>query len=134
MRNPRAGRYTLSIRTRTEGTPEARAALLGLFSFRLVIFGYQSLKKDARQVREFASLAFRPGSDENPQSASLTALLKSQDDGAFQLSQGVGVALVAVERSTEGPPAGQRAAGAHLRVDAFELTFDPRLRNDDVTV
>ena len=115
------------------GTPEGRSALLDAFSFRLVIFGYQNPKKDPRQVREYASLAFRPTSDGAPQSVSLAAVLKSQDDGAFQLSQGVGVALV-VERSSQAPPALEPAAGAHLRVDAIELTFDPRPRNDDVTV
>ena len=133
VRNPRAGRYTLSIRTRTAGTPEAWSALLDAFSFRLMIFGYQNTKKDPRQVREFASLAFRPTGDGAPLSVSLAAALKSQDDGAFQLSQGVGVALI-VERRRPVPQALEPVAGAHLRVDSIELTFDPRPRNDDVTV
>jgi hypothetical protein len=133
VRNPRAGRYTLSIRTRTAGPPDGLSALLDAFTFRLVIFGYKDPKKDPWQTREYASLPFRPTLDGRPQTVSLTAALKSQDDGAFQLSQGVGVALV-VERTNQAPSALPPAAGAHLRVDAIELTFDPRPRNDDVTV
>jgi hypothetical protein len=133
VRNPRAGRYTLSIRARTAGTPEGIAVLLDAFSFRLVVFGYKNLKKDPQQVREFASLAFRPGADGTPQSVSLAAVLKSQDDGAFQLSQGVGVAVVA-DRNHAGPVPLEPTAGAYLRIDALELSFDPRPRNDDVTV
>jgi hypothetical protein len=133
VRNPRAGRYTLSIRTRTAGIPEGLAALLDAFSFRLVIFGYKDTKKDPRQVREFASIAFRPTPDGEPREVSLAADLKSQDDGAFQLSQGVGVAVV-VERINSGPGAPETAAGAFLRIDSVGLTFDPRPRKDDVTV
>ena len=133
VRNPCAGRYTLSVRTRAAGTPEGRSALLDAFSFRLVIFGYQSPKKDPRQVREFASLAFRPTIDGALLSVSLAADLKSQDDGAFQLSQGVGVALV-VERNSHGARGTRAGRGAYLRIEAMELTFDPRPRNDDVTV
>ena len=103
------------------------------FSFRLVIFGYSNPKKDPHQVREYASLAFRPTTDGAPQRVSLNAVLKSQDDGAFQLSQGVGVALV-VERSSPGGLVLDPSAAAHLRVHAMELTFDARPRDDDVTV
>jgi hypothetical protein len=135
VRNPRAGRFTLSVRARAVGTPEGRARLRKAFAFRLVLFGFRDLKKDPRQVREFASLAFTPTAEEEEaaQEVSLTAVLKSQDEGAFQLSQGVGVALVA-DRITAGPLALDPSDSACLRVESFELSFDPRPRHDDVTV
>jgi hypothetical protein len=133
VRNPRAGRYTLTVRTRVDGSPEGVAALLDGFTFRLVVFGYQSVKKDPRQRREFAVQAFRPAADGTAQDVTLSAVLKSQDDGAFQLSQGVGVAVVA-ERVGGAPLVPEARAGAYLRIDAAVLNFDPRPRNDDVTV
>jgi hypothetical protein len=133
VRNPRAGRYTLTVRARADGTPEGLATLLEAFSFRLVIFGYEDLKKDARQVREFASRTFQPTTDRSSQSVTLVSVLKSQDDRAFQLSQGVGVAVIAA-RSTPGPLALRPTAEAYLHIDSIDLTFDPRPRNDDVTV
>jgi hypothetical protein len=133
VRNPRAGRYTLTVRTRVDGSAEGIAALLGAFTFRLVIFGYQSVKKDPRQRREFATLAFRPAEDGTAQDVTLSIVLKSQDDGAFQLSQGVGVAVVA-ERTGGAPLVPEAEAGAYLRIDSAVLAFDPRPRNDDVTV
>jgi hypothetical protein len=133
VRHPMAGRYTLSVRTRATGTGEGRAILLDAFSFRLVLFGYRDLKKDPRQVREFASLPFRPADDGSPSAFSVVTTLKSQDGGAFQLSQGVGVAVV-VERRAPGALELAPTAEASLQIDAVELAFDPRPRNDDVTV
>jgi hypothetical protein len=133
VRHPMAGRYRLSVAARVTGTPDGLAAYLQGFSFRLVLFGYRDLKKDARQVREFASLPLHLTDDGPAQTFSLSAVLKSQDEGAFQLSKGVGVALV-VERSTPGPLALAPAAEAFLQIDGVELSFDPRPRNDDVTV
>jgi hypothetical protein len=133
VRNPRAGRYTLTVRTRVDGSAGGIAALLEGFTFRLVIFGYQNVKKDPRQRREFAAQTFRPAVDEAAHNVTLSAVLKSQDDGAFQLSQGVGVAVIA-ERIGGASLIPEPAAGAYVRVDSAVLTFDPRPRNDDVTV
>ena len=131
VRNPRAGRYVLTAQTSLAGTPEGIAELLDAFSFRLVLFGYEDLKKDPRRVREFASLAFQPARDRVTASFSLTATLKSQDEGAFQLSKGVGIALI-VEKGFTGTL--ELRTEAFLRVHSLDLTFDPRPRNDEVVV
>jgi hypothetical protein len=133
VRNPRAGRYILTVRSRVAGSPEGIKALLDSFSFRLVILGYANPRKDPRQGREFASVAFRPDRDRAAGEISLSAILKSQDDGAFQLSQGVGIAIV-VERTGKNPLVPKPSAAAYLCIDSLGLTFDPRPRNDDVTV
>jgi hypothetical protein len=45
----------------------------------------------------------------------------------------VGVAVVA-ERAGGEPLVPDAAAEAYLRIESMTLTFDPRPRNDDVTV
>jgi hypothetical protein len=133
VRNPRAGRYTLSVRTRAVGSAAGIAALQQAFTFRLVIFGYSNTKKDARQGRPFAAQTFRPAEDGIPRDVSFSVVLKSQDEGAFQLSQGVGVAVVAERTGGESLVPDATAEGA-VCIDSVLLTFDPRPRNDDVTV
>jgi hypothetical protein len=133
IRNPRAGRYTLSVRSRTVGSPAGIAAYLEAFSFRLVILGYQNPKKDPREAREFASTPFVPAADGAPREFTLAVALKSQDENAYQLSQGVAVAVV-VERRGPLPLAPDPSSRAHLCIEGVTVTFDPRPRNDDVTV
>ena len=109
---------------------ELRDLLLAHFACRLVIFGFADIKKDPRRIREYASAAFRPqfGAAET---FTLATVLRSQDGGAMQLSQGVGIAIV-VEKT--GPETLVPSADAFLRIDGVELLFDPRPRNDEVVV
>jgi hypothetical protein len=118
-----------------------------------VIFGYSSLGKDPTPGKtiEFASASFRPRfSDKGDlrsavsagsgaprrtraadQSFTVSARLRSQDDGARELSKGVGVAVVVepVAVSAQFSP-----TEAFLRIHRVEIAFDPRPRNDDVVV
>ena len=133
MRNPRAGRFTLSVRARGGGhSPEAfHDLLLAHFACRLVIFGFADIKKDPRRIREYASSTFRPPFAAEAETFTLATVLRSQDGGAMQLSQGVGIAIV-LEKMTPG--ALLPSADAFLRIDGVELLFDPRPRNDEVVV
>src|SRR5262249_14862644 len=104
LRNPRAGKYTLSVHACGGGTLEVyRDVFLKNFTCKLVVFGYNDLSKDPRAVREFASVAFQPPFADAKagkyEKFELTAVLKSQDDGAFHLSKGVGVAIL-VEKTS----------------------------------
>jgi hypothetical protein len=91
-------------------------------------------------VREFGSVDFQPPYADARTGKyarfELRTVLRSQDGGAFQLSKGVGVAVV-VEKTSDQEIA---LAGADtrpqgfIRIDDVELTFVPRPRNDDVTV
>jgi hypothetical protein len=102
-----------------------------------VLFGYTDLTKDARKrVREYASVALRPGPAERPggyERAALTYSLRSQDGGANEIEMGVGIAVV-VEKTSPGALALPAGARAFLRVDDVAVSFVPRPRNDDVTV
>ena len=113
VRNPRAGKFTLSVQARGGGrSPEAfRDLLLSHFTCRLVIFGFADIKKDPRRIREYASSEFRPSfvgeAEGKAETFTLTTVLRSQDGGAMQLSQGVGIAIVLEKRT----PGGAHAVG-----------------------
>jgi hypothetical protein len=140
VRNPRAGRYLMTVRAGGGGTSAGafRDLFLKHFACRMVLYGFLEMTKDPNKVREFASVAIVPefaagGSPKVRRSPpfSLTAVLKGQDDSARQINMGVGVALV-VERTTPGTL--EIAEEVYLRIDEVELLFNPRPRNDEVTV
>jgi hypothetical protein len=139
IRNPRAGKYVFTVHACGGGNSaeEYRSVFLKNFTCRLVIFGYSDLHKDPRKVREFASVAFTPPFAEagggKYEKFELTAVLKSQDDNAFQLSRGVGVAVV-VEKTSPGELELATGQQTFIRVDDAELRFIARPRNDEVQV
>ena len=142
VRNPRAGRYTLTVQADGGGRSAAyfRDVFLKHFACRLVVYGFADASKNPLKVREFASQPFQPrfaaGAKPLFEKFTLNTILKSQDDGAFHLSRGVGVAVV-VEKLTPGPLELGPAAGPHqafLRVGGLALEFNARPRNDDVQV
>ena len=142
VRNPRAGRYTLSVHACGGGRSAEyfREAFLKHFTCRLVVYGFADAAKNPLQVREFASQPFQPRFAAGIKSAyekfTLNTVLKSQDDGAFHLSRGVGVAVV-VERITPGDLQLTAMTGPHqafLRIADVALEFSARPRNDDVQV
>ena len=143
VRNPRAGRYRFTVfaAAMADSVETFREYFAGCFRCRMILFGYADLAKDPRRVREFAALEFEPGLLA-PKEASgftrfeLTATLKSQDDGAFQLSRGVGVAVMLQCKSEKPwlPPADGRERSLHLCIDRVEFEFDARRRNDDVMI
>jgi hypothetical protein len=139
VRNPRAGRYTFSAHASGGAVSEEvyRNAFLKHFSCRLVIFGYKDLKKDPRNVREFASAVFRPpfadGHKGGYSKFEVAATLRSQDGGAMEIERGVGVAVV-VEKSSPDeldPVKALSGKPAFIRIDDVDLRFVPRPRNDD---
>lgn len=138
VRNPRAGQYTLTLRASgAAASAEAyRDRFLKHFACRLVIFGYQDLAKDPTKVREFASAPFQPpfGGDKGEvwDTFTLSVILKSQDDGAFHLSRGIGVAIMVNKTTSES--INLEDGHGFVRVDDVAVAFNPRPRNDDVQV
>jgi hypothetical protein len=134
LRNPRAGRFTFSAWIRGGGaSADDWDAFLERHRCRLVIFGYTTLGKDPTPGKtiEFASAPFRPTFGAIGERFSVSARLRSQDDGANELRKGVGVAIVvepiaSASRSTPDE--------AFLGLSRVTLSFDPRPRNDDVVV
>jgi hypothetical protein len=105
-----------------------------------VIFGYADNRKDPRKVREFASAVIRPSYADRRTGKyarfSVSATLKSQDDDAFHLSKGIGVAVL-LEKTSPGvldlAALGDKAQRS-IRIDTAALAFTPRPRDDDVQV
>lgn len=136
IRNPRAGRFTFRIHA--AGWAESAEAFDRLFRQQvrcyLIIYGYHDLKKDPRRRREFARLEFDPPYGRVPADYRLFTLavtLRSQDDGAMELSKGIGAAVVVERRNRGALPV---MSSAFLVLDDAELAYNPRPRNEDVTV
>ena len=113
-----------------------REFFLKHFSCRLAIFAFLDLQKNHTQHRAFAVVDIQPAWSEPGKPVyerfEVSAKLKSQDDNAGETNMGIGVGIL-VARKTEGPlelPAGS----AFLRIDDVALVFDPRPRDDRVTV
>jgi hypothetical protein len=138
IRNPRAGKYTISIHACGSGKVKDYRALLTHCTCRLVLFGYTTLEKNPlKGMREYASLTLQPpfheGKPGGYQEYQLTRALRSQDAGASEIEMGVGIAII-VEKTSPGPwviASGQRA---FFSIDDVTVHFAPRPRNDDVMV
>jgi hypothetical protein len=158
VRNPRAGRFTFTVHACGGGTSGEfyRDVFQKNFACRLVIFGFHDLKKDHRQQRVFATADIQPSwsADGKPRydKFQVAATLRSQDGGAMETSYGIGAAIV-VEKITPGDlviaadgtrsvPATLSATGvspvpslaAFIRIDDVAIDFNPRPRDDNVTV
>ena len=146
VRNPRAGKFTFTVHA-AGGGPSGefyRDAFLKNFVCRLVIFGFLDLKKDHRQQRVFSTVEFQPAWSEpgrpRYERFQVSATLRSQDAGAMETSRGIGVAVI-VEPIAAGDSAGDAARAtvlaaqhAFIRIDDVEFSFNPRPRDDRVTV
>ncbi|OAI45027.1 hypothetical protein AYO44_13265 [Planctomycetaceae bacterium SCGC AG-212-F19] len=139
VRNPRAGKYTFTVHASGGGTATSyREVFQKHFTCRLVIYGYTDLAKDATKVREFGSVAFQPPFADAKSGAyekfTVSAVLRSQDGGAFELTKGIGVAVV-VEKTAPGDfDLTVVAAPGFIRIDDVSVEFAARPRNDEVQV
>jgi hypothetical protein len=140
VRGPQAGAYTLSLHACGGGTSEDvyRDLFLANFTCRLVLFGFTDVKKDPRQVRAYVSLPFQPpfakGGPEDYQKFEVGKTLRAQDGGAFELSQGIGVAVI-VEKTSPGVldlDASATPVQCFIRIDDVALGFNARPRDDSV--
>jgi hypothetical protein len=138
VRNPRAGQYTLTVRASgVAASAEAyRDRFARQFVCRLVVYGYQDISKAPTKIREFASAPFQPPfggtKGEVFETFTLSVTLKSQDDGAYHLSRGVGVAIMVQPINSD--PLNLEGDHGFIRVDDVAVVFNPRPRNDDVQV
>lgn len=142
VRNPRAGKFTFTVHAAGGGPSSEfyRETFLKNFVCRLVIFGFLDLKKDHRQQRVFSTVDFQPAWSEpgrpRYERFQVSATLRSQDAGAMETSRGIGVAVI-VEPIAAGDSTVLPAIAtqdAFIRVDDVEFSFNPRPRDDNVTV
>lgn len=144
LRNARAGRFTFAVHAggSASSVEHYNQVFLKHFTCRLVIFGFADGRRDPARIREFASATFQPPYAAAGSAAygrfEVSAALRSQDDGAFETSLGVGVAVV-VEKTTPGvlnlrPSAGQPPAKALIRIDDTKLDYVARPRDETVKI
>jgi hypothetical protein len=112
------------------------SAFLAHFTCRLLLFRYADASKDPSRVTVLASADFRPAFGDAAAPYEVNRFLGSTQPGAnFPIGNGLGVAVV-VEKSTPGTLAlpGAGPFQAFLRVHGVSLEFNPRARDDSVTV
>src|SRR5262249_24048945 len=108
------------------------------FTCRLVLFRFANMRKDPREAQVLASADFRPAFSDGTASATYTVdrFLGSTVPGTnFPIGEGLGVAVV-VEKTSSAPLplAGRGPHRAFVRILSVMLAFNPRPRDDSVTV
>lgn len=134
IRNARGGQYTLKVQASTVAdSPEEFEKIITSFRLRLVLFRFQNMLKDPRAIQELASVDFRPVFGESSEFV-LDRFLGSTTPGAnFSIGCGLGV-LIAMETTTPLTLQTDQSRRFAVRVQSVELTFNPRQRDDSVTV
>lgn len=103
------------------------------FRLRLVLYRFQNMQKDPRTIQELASVDFRPVFGESREFV-LDRFLGSTTPGAnFSIGCGLGV-LIAMETTTPLTLPTDQSRRFAVREQSVELTFNPRQRDDSVTV
>ncbi len=139
IRNARGGHYTFTVQASGGGTSRDffERVFLAHFTCRLVLFRFSDTRKDPSQVAVLAAADFRPTfSDAAATSFEVNRFLGSTQPGAnFPIGNGLGVAVV-VEKTSPGTLSlpGPGPFQALLRVHSVSLDFNPRPRDDSVTV
>jgi hypothetical protein len=138
IRSARGGHYTFTVRASGGGSNAGffERVFLANFTCRLVLFRFANMKKDPREAQVLASADFRPAFSETATAFVVDRFLGSTIPGAnFPIGNGLGVAIV-VEKMSPGQfqLAGPDPHQAFVRIHSVSLTFNPRLRDDSVTV
>ena len=136
IRSARGGQYTFTVQASGGGTsPEVFERLfLANFACRLVLFRFADTSKDPTRASVLASVDFRPRFGPTAAPYTVDRFLGSTVPGAnFPIGNGLGVAIVA-EKTTPGALTRAGDERAFLRVHSVALEFQPRPRDDSVTV
>jgi hypothetical protein len=124
FRNPRAGQFTIEADLKLT---DVSVALPSSSSISLIFYGYlDGQKKDLSQIREFKRMNIPL--EKGAGSVRLIHRLRSQDDGASEIERGVGVMIL-----VEAAPTTQNES-FEIIVDQVSVKFDPRPRDENVTV
>jgi hypothetical protein len=132
IRNPRSGRFTLSVAACGGGSPPEffKQAFLDNFTCRLAIFRYSDVTKDMQKSQLLGQSVFRPAfaAADMPQykTFDLSEFLGTRAGNAnFLIGIGIGIAVI-VEKSSPGVlrwPAAESPHSAFVRVDEVFLDF-----------
>ncbi len=140
IRSARGGHYTFTVQASGGGTSRDffEHVFLANFTCRLVLFRFADTGKDPARANVLATAEFRPTFSDGSTATPFTVdrFLGSTTPGAnFPIGNGLGVAVV-VEKTTPGalqlPERGPREA--FIRIHSVSLEFNPRARDESVTV
>ncbi len=136
IRNARGGHYTFRVTISGGGSSPAafQRWFEGPLACRLILFRYANQNKNPLEGQELASLPFHPtfSAFESPTEFTLTQFLGSTVPGAnFPIGNGLGVALIIDSRAALDLPPGE---SAYLRLHEVRLEFNPRPRDENVTI
>ncbi|MFM7163059.1 MAG: DUF1501 domain-containing protein, partial [Planctomycetaceae bacterium] len=99
----------------------------------LVLFRFQDMRKDPRAITELGSVEFRPVVGETREFI-LDRFLGSTIPGAnFSIGSGLGV-LIRLETTSPVSLPIEQARQFGIVIESVELSFQPRQRDDSVTV
>ena len=134
IRNARGGQYTLKVQaSAVADSLDEFEKIITSFRLRLVLFRFGNMQKDPRNIQELATGDFRPVFGESREFV-LDRFLGSTTPGAnFSIGCGLGV-LIAMETTTPLTLPTDQSRRLAVRVQSVELTFNPRQRDDSVTV
>ena len=134
IRNARGGHYTFTVQASGGGTSQEffERVFLAHFTCRMLLFRYYNASKDPNQAAMLASTTFQPSFGVVPTSFEVNRFLGSTQPGAnFAIGNGLGVAVL-VEKTSPGTLA--LPGSAFLRVHSVTLDFNPRPRDETVTI
>jgi hypothetical protein len=134
IRNARGGQYTFKVRASAHGgSANEFEAISSALRPQLVLFRFQDMRKDPRAITELGSVEFRPVVGETREFI-LDRFLGSTIPGAnFSIGSGLGVLIRLETTSPVSLPIGQ-ARQFGIVIESVELSFQPRQRDDSVTV
>ncbi|HAP06963.1 MAG TPA: DUF1501 domain-containing protein [Planctomycetaceae bacterium] len=134
IRNARGGHYSLRVRVTTQaGSADEYQSIVQQLRLRLVLFRFSDMRKDPRTVSELAAVEFRPEFGQAREFL-LDRFLGSTSPGAnFAIGSGLGV-LMAVEAMSTIELSRDQSERFRIVVESVDLQFQPRQRDDSVTV
>jgi hypothetical protein len=136
IRSARGGHYTFTVQASAGGTSAEsfERTFLANFTCRLVLFRFANTRKDPNDVNVLATAEFRPAFGDRPERYLVDRFLGSTTPGAnFPIGNGLGVAVI-VEKTSPGALQLGGRESAYLRLHSVSLDFNPRPRDESVTV
>lgn len=134
LSNARGGQYTFKVQaSAVADSLDEFEKIIAHFRLRLVLFRFQNMQKDPRAIQELATADFRPVFGE-PHEFLLDRFLGSTSPGAnFSIGCGLGVMITMETIAPLTLPTDQSRRLA-VRLQSVELTFNPRQRDESVSV
>jgi hypothetical protein len=134
IRNARGGQYTFKVQaSAVADSLDEFEKIIAHFRLRLVLFRFQNMQKDPRAIQELATADFRPVFGESHEFL-LDRFLGSASPGAnFSIGCGLGV-MIAMETIVPLTLPTDQSRRLAVRLQSVELTFNPRQRDESVTV